>query len=156
MANKTGNIAHTVWQLLSPTAEQCGVYIWDVEYLRESGSYVLRVTIDREGGIDSDTCYHFTELANPILDSEDPIPESYMFEVSSPGLGRRLRLQAHFDAFVGSEVEIRTIRPIDGKRDFKGILNGMTDGVITLTTDGVQAVFESKDVAYTKLCDDIF
>ncbi|HNX14138.1 MAG TPA: ribosome maturation factor RimP [Oscillospiraceae bacterium] len=144
------NIAETVRLLMEPVAKQCEVAIWDVEYLKEGGNFVLRVTIDRPEGIDSEICYRFTELANPVIDEADPVSGSYCFEVSSPGLDRKLRLPEHFAASVGREVELRTIRPIDGKRDFIGILSGFSDDVITLETIGGQKLFPLKETAYTK------
>lgn len=145
------NIAETVRNLMEPVAKQCGVSIWDVEYLKEGGNFVLRVTIDRPEGIDSDKCYEFSELANPVIDEADPISGSYCFEISSPGLDRKLRLPEHFAASIGREVELRTIRPVDGKRDFTGILSGFSDDVITLETPGQEKkLFPLKETAYTK------
>jgi len=144
------NIAETVRNLMEPVAKQCGVSIWDVEYLKEGGNFVLRVTIDRPEGIDSDKCYEFSELANPVIDEADPISGSYCFEISSPGLDRKLRLPEHFAVSMGHEVELRTIRPVDGKRDFTGILSGFSDDVITLETAEGQKLFPLKETAYTK------
>ncbi|HOP10675.1 MAG TPA: ribosome maturation factor RimP [Oscillospiraceae bacterium] len=146
----TARVAVTVRELMEPVAKQCGVSIWDVEYLKEGGNFVLRVTIDRAEGIDTDLCYQFTELANPVIDEADPINGSYCFEVSSPGLDRKLRLPEHFTASIGREVELRTIRPVDGRRDFTGILTGFSDGVISLETDGEEKLFPLRETAYTK------
>ncbi len=144
------NIAETVRELMEPVAKQCGVSIWDVEYVKEGTNFILRVTIDRPEGIDSDKCYEFTELANPVIDESDPIDGNYFFEVSSPGLDRKLRLPEHFTASVGHEVELRTIRPVDGKRDFTGVLSGFSEDVITLDTAEGQKLFPLKETAYTK------
>jgi ribosome maturation factor RimP len=146
------NIAEAVRELMEPVAKQCGVTIWDVEYVKEGGNFVLRVTIDRPEGIDSDKCYEFSELANPVIDEADPIDGSYCFEVSSPGLDRKLRLPEHFTASIGHEVELRTIRPVDGKRNFIGILSGFSNDVITLEIAGEQEkkLFPLKETAYTK------
>ena len=144
------NIAETVRELMEPVAKQCGVSIWDVEYVKEGTNFILRVTIDRPEGIDSDKCYEFTELANPVIDEADPIDGNYFFEVSSPGLDRKLRLPEHFAASVGHEVELRTIRPVGGKRDFTGILSGFSDDMITLETAEGQKLFPLKETAYTK------
>lgn len=144
------NIADTVRELMEPVAKQCGVSIWDVEYVKEGTNFILRVTIDRPEGIDSDKCYQFTELANPVIDEADPIDGNYFFEVSSPGLDRKLRLPEHFTASVGREVELRTIRPVDGKRDFTGVLSGFCEDVITLDTAEGQKLFPLKETAYTK------
>lgn len=135
---------------MEPVAKQCGVSIWDVEYVKEGGNFVLRVTIDRPEGIDSNKCYEFSELANPVIDEADPIEGSYCFEVSSPGLDRKLRLPEHFMFSIGHEVDLKTVRPVDGKRDFTGILSGFSDDVITLETAGGQKIFQLKETAYTK------
>ena len=144
------NIVDTVRTLMEPVAKQCGVSIWDVEYVKEGTNFVLRVTIDSPDGIDSDKCYRFTELANPVIDEADPIDGSYCFEVSSPGLDRKLRLPEHFTASIGHEVELRTIRPVGGKRDFSGVLSGFCDDAITLETAEGQKSFQLKETAYTK------
>lgn len=144
------NIADTVRELMEPVAKRCGVSIWDVEYVKEGTNFILRVTIDRPEGIDSDKCYEFTELANPVIDEADPIDGNYFFEVSSPGLDRKLRLSEHYIASIGHEVELRTIRPVDGKRDFAGVITGFSDDVITLETKEGQKLFPLKETAYTK------
>ena len=154
---KSGNAANTasaVRQLMLPVAQQCGVSVWDVEYVKEGGEHILRVTIDSPQGIDSDTCYRFTELANPVLDSADPIEESYMFEVSSPGLGRRLRLPEHFAASIGVDVTVRLIRPADGKREYRGKLDGYDSEAVKLNTSDGGLSFAPRDIAYVKYNDD--
>ncbi len=148
------NVTVEIRRLMEPIAVQCGVSLWDVQYLKEGGEWILRVTIDREGGIDADTCYHFTELANPVIDAADPIEESYLFEVSSPGLGRRLRTPEHFAASIGREVAVRTIRPVDGKRDFDGILKSFSDGAAVVETPDGERSFPLAETAYIKYCDD--
>lgn len=150
-------LTETITGLVSPAALEIGVTIWDVEFARENGEDILRVTIDREGGIDSNTCYRFTELTNPILDAADPIPESYIYEVSSPGLGRKLKKPAHFAFAEGREVVVRLIRPQNGERDFVGTLDGVRDKIVTITdSTGAKSGFEIKDTAYIKLHDDDF
>lgn len=144
------NIAEMIRTLTEPVAKQCGVSIWDVEYVKEGGNFVLRITIDSPDGIDSDKCYRFTELANPVIDEADPIDGNYFFEVSSPGLDRKLRLAEHFIVSIGHEVDLRTIRAVDGKRDFTGVLSGFCDDVITLETAEGQKTFQLKETAYTK------
>lgn len=150
------SIAQTVRRLTEPVARECGVSIWDVQYLKEGPNRVLRITIDRPEGIDSDTCYHFTELANPVIDRADPIAESYMFEVSSPGLGRKLRTPEHFEKSAGRQLRVRLIRPAGGKREFSGTLSGYSAGKVTLSTSEGELEFDTGDAAFIKYDDDNF
>ncbi|MBQ3140387.1 MAG: ribosome maturation factor RimP [Clostridia bacterium] len=151
------NIAAIVEPLIAPAVAECGVSLWDVVFEKEGSAWFLRITIDMEGGLDMATCERFTQLVNPILDDADPIDQAYYLEIGSPGLGRRLRTPQHYTASIGQEVLVRTIRPIDGKRDFVGILEAYADKTLTLAeTDGTQRIFPLGDVSFTKYNDDNF
>jgi ribosome maturation factor RimP len=111
----------------------------DVEYLREGGRWVLRLFIDKPGGVSLDDCQEISRQVEKLLDVEEPIATSYSLEVSSPGIERPLKTPAHFERFAGNEVEIRTFGPIGEppRRNFKGRLLGIsTEGDIGVEIDG--------------------
>ena len=105
---KKGNVAQRVWELSEPLAKELNLSLWDVQFVKEGADWFLRVFIDKEGGVSIDDCVDMTHALSPVLDKEDPIPQEYMLEVSSPGLERKLTRPEHFAAFVG--------RPPPGER----------------------------------------
>ena len=128
MANKKGmSIAATVTALATPLAEQLGYAIWDVEYVREGADYYLRITIDSPEGITIDDCERFSRAIDPLLDEADPIADSYHLEVSSPGIERELKTDAHIKACLGETVEARLFAPLDGSRVHRGRLEGLSE-----------------------------
>ena len=134
MGNGTSNIASTVERLISDTVREQGFSIWDVEFVKEGSTWVLRITIDSPNGVDLQGCERVHRAIDPLLDEADPIEFSYNLEVSSPGLERNIRTPAHYLACVGQTVEIRLFKPINGKKSLIGVLS--TDGNadwITLT-----------------------
>ena len=98
-------ITEKVTELAKPIVEQEGCSLWDVEYVREAGSWYLRIYIDKTGGVDIDDCERISRRLDPVLDEADPIPDSYVFEVGSAGIERELKRPSDFEAFLGSEVE---------------------------------------------------
>ncbi len=126
------NIAGIVWDLVAPVADELGYMIWDVEYVKEGSTMILRITIDidTEEGITIDDCEKFHRAIDPVIDEADPIEESYNLEVSSPGVERLLTRPEHFELMTGAEIEVRLFaalpdRPaIGAAKAFKGILKG--------------------------------
>ncbi len=108
----------------------------DVEYVKEHESWILRVFLDKPGGIDLDDCQSVSQILDQKLDEEDPIPGSYSLEVSSPGLERPLKKEADFQRFAGRSVEIRTYRGIHGRKRFTGMLEGLQDQNVLLKWEG--------------------
>ena len=134
--------------LAAPIAEEQGCTLWDVEYVKEAGTWYLRVYIDKEGGVSINDCEAVSRPLSDKLDEADPIEGSYTLEVSSAGAARVLKKPEHFTAFLGSEVEVRLYRPRDGKKAFVGVLAGYENGDVLLE-GGVR--FAKKDVAQTRL-----
>ena len=118
------NIAATVREGITPTADALGYTLWDVEFLKEGARRILRVTIDNEDGITIEDCEKMHRAIDPILDEIDPIEDAYDLEVSSPGIERDLRTSAHIDACVGERVEARFFAPFEGIKQLEGILLG--------------------------------
>ena len=128
-----------------------GCSLWDVEYVREAGSWYLRVYVDREGGVGIDDCERISRRLDPILDEADPIPESYVFEVGSAGAERELKRPSDFAQFMGSEVEVKLYRPQDGRKAWVGELAGYDDGAVTLRVGEDERRFTAAEVAQVRL-----
>ena len=137
--------------LVRPVVEEEGCSLWDVEYVREAGTWYLRVFIDRDGGVGIDDCERISRRLDPILDEEDPIPDSYVFEVGSAGAERELKRPSDFEQFLGYEVELRLYRPMDGKKSFVGTLAGYDDGNVTITVGEEALTFEKQQIAKVNL-----
>lgn len=143
-------------QLVTPILQQYGFELYDVEYVKEGGNNYLRVFIDKPGGIAVNDCETVAREMNPILDEKDFIPDSYVFEVSSPGLGRVLKKDKHLQKSIGEEVEIRTFRPINHEKQFEGILRAFDDKELTIVLDDEQELtFARTDIALIRLALDI-
>ena len=134
--------------LLTPIVEKYGVEIYDVEYVKEGKDYYLRVYIDKAAGV------NILDLSD-ALDVEDFIPDAYILEVSSPGLGRVLKKDRHMEKSLGEKVELKAYKPIDGQKEFSGILKAYDAGTVTIEEDGVSRTFERSDIATVRLALDI-
>ena len=137
--------------LARPIIEEEGCSLWDVEYVREAGTWYLRVFIDKADGVSIDDCERVSRRLDPVLDAEDPIAESYVFEVGSAGADRELKRPQDFAQFMGSEVEVRLYRPMDGSKRFVGTLAAYGDGAVTLVQNGQQLRFEKDQIAQVRL-----
>ena len=135
-------------QLAAPIVEEQGCTLWDVEYVKEAGTWYLRVFIDKEGGVSIDDCEAVSRPLSDKLDEVDPIEGSYVLEVGSAGADRVLKKPEHFAAFIGSAVEVRLYRTRDGKKEFVGVLEQYENGDVQLE-GGLR--FEKKDVAQVRL-----
>ena len=140
-----------VSEIARPVVEEEGCSLWDVEYVREAGTWYLRVFIDRDGGVSIDDCERVSRRLDPILDEEDPIPGSYVFEVGSAGADRELKRPGDFDRFMGSEVEVRLYRPVEGSQRFTGTLTGYADGAVSIAAGNRTLRFEKDQVAQVRL-----
>ena len=109
---------------ITPILERNNFELVDVEYVKEGSTWYLRAYIDKEGGITVDDCEIVAREMNEILDREDYIEDSYVFEVSSPGLGRPLKKEKDYIRSMGKELEIRTYRSMNGSKEFYGVLTG--------------------------------
>ena len=138
-------------EILNPIVEKHGFDLWDVEYVKEGGNWYLRAYIDKEGGITVNDCEAVARRMNDLLDEEDFISDSYVFEVSSPGLGRPLKKEKDFARSMGRLVEVRTYRPIDKQKEFCGVLDAYDENSVTINEDGVLRTFEKKDIALIRL-----
>ena len=144
-------ITELVSGLAAPIVEAAGCTLWDVEYVREAGEWFLRVYIDTEGGVSIDDCEAVSRPLSDKLDETDPIEGSYVLEVSSAGADRPLKKPEHFAQFLGSEVEVRLYRAMEGRKEHVGVLKGYDNGDVTIETAAGPHTFIKKDVAQVRL-----
>ena len=141
--------------LLQPILDKYNFELVDVEYVKEGGSWYLRAYIDKEGGITVDDCEVVSREANDLLDEQDYIEDSYIFEVSSPRLGRPLKKEKDYIRSMGKELEIRTYRAIDKQKEFYGILKAYDADSVTIEDEnGNEMKFQKSDIALIRLAFD--
>ena len=138
-------------EILIPIVEDAGVSIYDVEYVKEGSDWYLRVYIDKPEGVNINDCEVVNRALSAKMDELDFIEDAYILEVSSPGLGRTLKKERHFEKSIGQEVEVKTYKAIDKEKQFVGILQSYDNGVITIETDKKEMKFEKADVASVRL-----
>ena len=144
-------VTELVRALAQPIAAENGCSIWDVEYVREAGTWFLRVYLDKEGGVTIDDCEAVSRPLSDALDEADPIEGSYTLEVSSAGADRALKKPEHFARFVGSEVDVKLYRARNGRKELTGVLRGYENGDVTVDLPGGTETLEKKDVAQVRL-----
>lgn len=139
-------------ELLSPIVTGFGYELVDVEYVKEAGTYYLRAYIDKPGGITVDDCEKVSRKFSDILDEKDYIEDTYIFEVSSPGLLRPLKKEKDFERSLGKEVEVRTYKAIERQKEFTGILKDYDKNTVTIEyEDETRQTFEKSDIALIRL-----
>ena len=141
--------------LLSPIAEANGVSVYDVEYVKEGSDYYLRAYIDKPEGVTIQDCENVSRALSDELDREDFIPEAYILEVSSPGLGRALKKDKHLQASLGEEVEIKLFKPVDKCREFSGVLEGFDAEQVTIRNGDTAITLKRTDIAVIRLAIDL-
>lgn len=138
--------------LLEPIVTGFGFELVDVEYVKEAGTWYLRAYIDKPGGITVDDCEAVSRKFSDILDEKDYIDDAYIFEVSSPGLGRPLKKEKDFQRSLGEEVEIRTYRAIEKQKEFTGVLKEYDKDSVTIAyEDDTTQTFLKSDIALIRL-----
>ncbi|MBU5626163.1 ribosome maturation factor RimP [Oscillibacter sp. MSJ-2] len=144
-------ITELVAELAEPAVKSQGCELWDVEYVKEAGTWYLRLYLDKEGGVDILDCEAVSRAVEPLLDEADPIEGSYTFEVSSAGCERPLKRPSDFERFMGSPVSLRLYQNRDGSKEFAGTLSGYDNGDVTVEVGGRPMAFSKKDVALVRL-----
>ena len=153
MAKK--NTAAIAEALAAPILAEMGLQLWDVVYEKEGSGWYLRYYVDKEGGIDINSCEAFSRAISDVLDEADPIDGSYTLEVSSPGIERQLTRDWHFETLMGQQLLVRLIRPVEGVRDFIGTLTDYRDGTLTLLLDEkTEMNVERGETAFIRLYND--
>ncbi|MCI2058331.1 MAG: ribosome maturation factor RimP [Oscillibacter sp.] len=147
-------VTEVVAQLAAPAVAAAGCTLWDVEYVREAGTWYLRLYLDKPGGnVDILDCERVSRAVEPLLDEADPIEGGYTFEVSSAGAERPLKRPGDFALFLGSPVTVRLYRAQDGRKEFAGVLKSYDEaaGGVTVTVGDRDLTFEKNDVALVRL-----
>ncbi|MCL2068496.1 MAG: ribosome maturation factor RimP [Oscillospiraceae bacterium] len=149
---KKPNTVDAARALIEPILRENGMALWDVRFEKEGGQWYLRYFIERiQGSLTIEDCERASRAVEKLLDREDPIEQSYILEVGSPGIERELVRDWHFERYIGHEVAVRTIRPVDGKRDFKGKLLRHGDGEIVIGLPDGEMILERSKTAFIKL-----
>ena len=129
-------IAQSVMDLIEPVLEEKGLELVDVEYKKEGPNWILRIFIDKEGGVTVADCQKVSHLTGDLIDVEETIKIPFNLEVSSPGLDRSLKREKDFLKFKGKRIRLHSLSPIDNKRKFTGILADFKDQIIFIDLDG--------------------
>ena len=137
--------------LLQPIAAAQGVEIYDVEYVKEGSDYYLRAYIDKEEGVSIVDCENVSRALSDALDREDFIPDAYILEVSSPGLGRALKKDRHLARSIGQEVEIKLYKPLEGTKEYAGVLKAFDEASIVIAEVTGDRTFARNDRAVIRL-----
>lgn len=141
--------------LLKPLMEQHQFELVDVEFVKEAGTWFLRAYIDKPGGITIDDCETVSRALSDQLDEENFIEETYILEVSSPGLGRPLKKDKDFERSLGESVEVRLFKAVEKQKEFTGILKAWDKETVTLEfEDGDTFVIERTNIALIRLAFD--
>ena len=144
-------ITELVAKLAAPAVEAAGCELWDVEYVREAGTWFLRVYIDKDGGVDILDCETVSRAVSGLLDEADPIEGSYTFEVSSAGAERPLKRPSDYEKFMGSPVTVKLYKARDGRKEFAGRLAGYQDGDVSVVIGDQTVTFLKSEVALCRL-----
>ena len=153
--NHGNNTVAAVTKIAQPIAEQLGLILWDVRFVKEGASWYLRIFIDKEGGVTLDDCEAMSRAINDPLDEADPISQAYFLEVSSPGIERELTRPEHFEAMKGRDVAVNLYRPTpDGEKEIIAQLVGLSgDSILLADLDGTEFAISKKDAVSVKLYD---
>lgn len=149
--NNGGNTVQIATELLQPLLIEQSLILWDVRFEKEGSMWILRIIIDKEGGVDINDCEALSRAFDKILDEADPIENSYCLEVSSAGIERELIAEWHFAQFIGANIKIRLIRPYNDERDFVGKLIKLDNGKVSIECGEETFAFSMGDVAYVRL-----
>ena len=146
-----GTAAKEVSQLIEPVLEEMDLELVDVEYVTERGRPILRITIDKPGGVIIDDCAAVSREIGDLIDINDTLSGRYVLEVSSPGLNRRLKKEKDFLQAVGKRVRLKTVSPIDRRRNFEGKLLSFEEGTLLMDLGNNQVQLSLMDLEKANL-----
>lgn len=144
-------LVSSLWTLIEPLLEPDGIELVDLEFKPEGGRWILRLYIDTAEGVSLDACAQVSRQVSALLDMEDPIKYPYNLEVSSPGVNRMIRKEKDFQLFAGSPILLKTRRKLQGKRNFRGTLEGMENSKIVMEVDGKRVEISPEDLEIARL-----
>ena len=140
-----------VIKLLNPIIEAKNIDLWDIEFKKEGPSYVLRIFLDKDGGIGISDCEEVSRALSDVLDEADPIPQEYMLEVSSAGLDRAIKYDEHFKKCAGKNVDVKLFGSVDGVKEFTAELIGHTEESVIFKLDGEEKEFLKNKISSIRL-----
>lgn len=152
---KKQNVSDIVFNAVLPEAEKLNLILWDVVYVKEGPSWILRITIDKEEGVFIEDCEKLSRAIDPVLDEMDPIEEEYCLEVTSPGPERILRTDRHLNCYLGKPVKIKLYNSIDGNKEIDGVLLSYSESDIVINNTEDLSI-PRQNIASVKADDDIF
>ena len=144
-------ISDKVEALAWPVVEEEGCKLWSVEYIKEAGTWYLRVYIDKDGGVGITDCEAISRKLDPTLDEADPVPGSYVFEVGSAGAERELKRPSDFERYLGEPILVKLYRPKNGQKEFPCRLLSYHDGDVTAEMGGRELTFDKAEIALVRL-----
>ncbi|HEX5359744.1 MAG TPA: ribosome maturation factor RimP [Fluviicoccus sp.] len=122
--------------MLSPAVTVCGYELWGIDFFPQGKRSCLRVYIDGPEGVSVDGCAKVSHQVSGILDVEDPIAGEYTLEVSSPGWDRPLFSLSQYERYIGGEIQVRLLAPLEGRRRYKGVLQGIQGEILEILAEG--------------------
>ena len=133
MSEMTSPVMKEVSALIEPVLDEMEIELVDIEYLSEQGRWILRIYVDKSGGITLGDCTQVSREIGDLIEVKDIFHQEYVLEVSSPGLNRRLKKEKDFERAVGKNIKIRMVTPFEGQRNFRGSLQSFQDGILCLS-----------------------
>ena len=146
-----GKIEESVRPVAEKAALELGYELYDVEYKKEGSEWYLRIFIDKPEGMGVDDCEKYSRFISPVLDEEDPVPDNYILEISSPGMFRKLHRPEHFARYMGEEVEVKLYKAKEGRKKFGGTLKAYENGDVTVEENGELLTAKAGEYMYVKL-----
>jgi ribosome maturation factor RimP len=143
-------IEEKVESLIEPKVQELGYNLYDVEYVKEGKEYYLRIYIDKDTGISLEDCELVSNNINELLDQADYIKEQYFLEVSSPGIERILKKDKHLKDNIGAKVQIKLFKPVNGKKQYEGILKNFNESNIEIETASATLEIERQNIGQIK------
>lgn len=151
MSEMTSPIIREVCALIEPILDEIEIELVDIEYLFEQGRWILRIYVDKSGGITLGHCTRVSREIDDLIEVKDIFHQGYVLEVSSPGLNRRLKKEKDFQRAVGKDMKIRMATPLEGQRNFRGNLQSFKDGILCLSVKNDLILLSYGDVEKANL-----
>jgi len=151
MSSRVLSIAEQVADLVGPALEDMDFELVDVEYLSGHGKWVLRLYIDKEGGVTLDDCARVSREFGDLIDVKDIIIHKYVLEVSSPGLDRPLKKDKDLEHAIGKKIKVKTIAPVKGRRNYTGYLRNFQKGILYMELENGPVHLPWKEVEKANL-----
>ena len=144
-------LVRRAWGELEPHLIEQGFELVELEFAQQGGCGVLRLYVDRSGGVTIDDCVAVSQLLGPVLDAAEFYSDSYVLEVSSPGIDRPLRKPEDFQRFAGEKLVLKSQAPVNGRKKFKGVLLGVQDDAVRVECDGQEYAIAIENVQRANL-----